>query len=65
MFGADKGTHNLLDGKKLAIGIVQARFNEGITDALYNACHAELLALAGTYARLHSRQFADEADPAS
>jgi subfamily B ATP-binding cassette protein MsbA len=27
--------------------------------------HAELLALAGTYARLHSRQFADEADPAS
>ena len=45
MFGADKGTAHLLDGKKLSIGIVQARFNEGITDALYNACHAELLAL--------------------
>ncbi|EWS62452.1 6,7-dimethyl-8-ribityllumazine synthase [Hydrogenophaga sp. T4] len=45
MFGADKGTPNPLDGKKLAIGIVQARFNEGITDALFNACHAELLAL--------------------
>jgi 6,7-dimethyl-8-ribityllumazine synthase len=45
MFGADKGTANLLDGKKLSIGIVQARFNEGITDALYSACHAELLAL--------------------
>ena len=45
MFGADKGTTHLLDGKKLSIGIVQARFNEGITDALYNACHAELLAL--------------------
>lgn len=45
MFGADKGTPNLLDGKKLAIGIVQARFNEAITDALYQACHAELLAL--------------------
>ena len=45
MFGADKGTAPLLDGKKLAIGIVQARFNEGITDALYKTCHAELLAL--------------------
>src|SRR3990167_8137541 len=45
MFGADKGTANLLDGKKLSIGIVQARFNEGITDALYQACQAELLAL--------------------
>jgi 6,7-dimethyl-8-ribityllumazine synthase len=45
MFGADKGTPNVLDGKKLSIGIVQARFNEGITDALYAACHAELLKL--------------------
>lgn len=45
MFGADKGTANLLDGKKLSIGIVQARFNESITDALYQACQAELLAL--------------------
>ena len=45
MFGADKGTANLLDGKKLSIGIVQARFNEDITNALFAACHAELLAL--------------------
>jgi 6,7-dimethyl-8-ribityllumazine synthase len=45
MFGADKGTAHLLDGKKLSIGIVQARFNEAITDALFQACHAELLAL--------------------
>jgi 6,7-dimethyl-8-ribityllumazine synthase len=45
MFGEDKGTANLLDGKKLSIGIVQARFNEGITNALFAACHAELLAL--------------------
>ncbi len=45
MFGADKGSTQPLDGKKLAIGIVQARFNEGITNALYDACHAELLAL--------------------
>ena len=45
MFGADKGSTQPLDGKKLAIGIVQARFNEGITNALYEACHAELIAL--------------------
>ena len=34
-----------LDGKGLAIGIVQARFNEDITDALATACRAELRAL--------------------
>jgi 6,7-dimethyl-8-ribityllumazine synthase len=45
MFGADKGTASLLDGKKLSIGIVQARFNADITDALFQACHSELLAL--------------------
>ena len=49
MFGADKGVvanpQSLLDGKKLYIGIVQARFNAGVTDALFQACHAELLAL--------------------
>jgi 6,7-dimethyl-8-ribityllumazine synthase len=45
MFGADKGSTQALDGRKLVIGIVQARFNEGITDALYQACRAELLAL--------------------
>lgn len=45
MFGADKGLADKLDGKKLAIGIVQARFNEGVTDALFNACKGELLAL--------------------
>ena len=52
MFGVDiknKGTLNVsdhrLDGKKLYIGIVQARFNEGITNALAEACKTELLAL--------------------
>ncbi|MDA8455375.1 6,7-dimethyl-8-ribityllumazine synthase [Acidovorax sp. GBBC 3334] len=45
MFGADKGTADTLDGKKLHIGIVQARFNESITDALAAACREELLAL--------------------
>jgi len=45
MFGAEKGTADKLDGKKLYIGIVQARFNESITNALAEACTAELAAL--------------------
>lgn len=49
MFGADKGSlasdDHRLDGKKLYIGIVQARFNEAITNALAQACKAELAAL--------------------
>ncbi len=44
MFGADKGKagQEMLDGRKLYIGIVQARFNEAITDALATACKVEL-----------------------
>lgn len=45
MFGADKGTANKLDGKKLVIGVVQARFNESVTNALATACLRELAAL--------------------
>ncbi len=49
MFGADKGTLDVtssrLNGKKLTIGIVQARFNEPITNTLTQACKAELMAL--------------------
>ncbi|MBC7547899.1 MAG: 6,7-dimethyl-8-ribityllumazine synthase [Polaromonas sp.] len=45
MFGADKGAADKLDGKKLAIGIVQARFNESVTHALAAACKSELLLL--------------------
>lgn len=45
MFGAEKGKAHRLDGNELVIGIVQARFNESITDALAQACRAELLAL--------------------
>ena len=49
MFGADKGildsASSLLNGKKLSIGIVQARFNAPITNALAEACKAELIAL--------------------
>lgn len=49
MFGADKGrletTDTRLRGKKLRIGLVQARFNQAITDALASACKTELLDL--------------------
>ena len=34
-----------LDGKKLRIGIVQARFNEDITNTLAESCLAELMKL--------------------
>lgn len=45
MLGADKGSAAALDGSKLRIGIVQARFNQGITNALAQACLGELKAL--------------------
>ena len=49
MLISDQGTLDAadrrLDGKNLTIGIVQARFNAGVTNALADACKAELLAL--------------------
>jgi 6,7-dimethyl-8-ribityllumazine synthase len=45
MFGAEKGKAQSLNGKGLYIGIVQARFNETVTNALEQACRAELAAL--------------------
>lgn len=49
MLSADQGTLNSTDarlnGKKLSIGIVQARFNADITNALAKACKTELMAL--------------------
>lgn len=42
MFGAEKGNADKLNGRKLVIGIVQARFNENITRALADACKREL-----------------------
>ena len=38
-------TPTQLDGNGLRIGIVQARFNEDITNALWHACWSELLAM--------------------
>lgn len=45
MQDANKGQAPSLDGRKLSIGIVQARFNEDVTSALAAACRAELAEL--------------------
>ncbi|TDQ41409.1 6,7-dimethyl-8-ribityllumazine synthase [Tepidicella xavieri] len=45
MQGANQGSAAALDGSGLRIGLVQARFNQGITDALTQACRRELLRL--------------------
>lgn len=49
MFGAEigkgKAQDDLLDGRKLYIGIVQARFNDSVTNALTTACMDELIKL--------------------
>ena len=52
MFGNDSvtldSTDRRMNGRSLRIGIVQARFNEDVTNALAQACRAELLALGVT-----------------
>ena len=45
MLHANKGAEAPLDGQGLRIGVVQARFNADITDALAAACLAELEAM--------------------
>ena len=45
MRNADRGEAARLDGRELHIGIVQARFNSGVTDRIAEACRAELGAL--------------------
>jgi 6,7-dimethyl-8-ribityllumazine synthase len=45
MQGADKGHAGNLRGDGLHIGVVQARFNEALTDKLAQTCLAELAAL--------------------
>ncbi len=57
MFGADKGKldsgDHRLQGGELTIGMVQARFNESITDTLAAACRTELLALGVLEKNIH------------
>lgn len=45
MLGAQKGLAANLDGSQLRVGVVQARFNQGITDALAQSCLNELKTL--------------------
>ena len=46
MLGAEQGTAaRPLNGSTLRIGIVQARYNENVTNSLASACKAELAAL--------------------
>jgi 6,7-dimethyl-8-ribityllumazine synthase len=54
MQGADKGAAQAqaLNGERLTIGIVQARFNEAYTHRLHQACRDELLALGVQAARI-------------
>ncbi len=57
MFGADKGKiesgDQRMQGRELKLGIVQARFNGAITDALALACQQELLALGVAQNHIH------------
>ena len=56
MKGANQGElaagDTRLDGRELSIGIVQARFNADITDALAQACKQELAALGVAAAQI-------------
>ena len=45
MQNAEKGQGQNLNGAELKIGIVQARFNESITNTLFASCRDELLKL--------------------
>jgi len=42
---ADQGRAAWLDGARLRVGVVRARFNDAITTTLLQACRAELTAL--------------------
>ena len=52
MLGADQGQTPALNGQHLRIGVVQARFNEGVTNALRDACLAELAQLGVPASRI-------------
>lgn len=53
MQGAEKGQANSLMGAELVIGVVQARFNASITDALAQATLGELRALGVEEDNIH------------
>nr|WP_145551407.1 6,7-dimethyl-8-ribityllumazine synthase [Variovorax boronicumulans] len=49
------GNDPRMDGRGLSIGIVQARFNADITDALASACTQELVALGVAPDQIHHK----------
>lgn len=56
MFSKDSATleaTDRLNGRGLTIGIVQARFNQGVTEALAQACRDELLLLGVADKNIH------------
>ncbi len=53
MQGASKGQAQNLNGSGLRVGVVQARFNEGITNALAQACLDELAQLGVAPEHVH------------
>ena len=53
MQGADKGQQATLDGQDLRIGIVQARFNETLTDTLAQNCLEALAAMGVPSDQIH------------
>jgi 6,7-dimethyl-8-ribityllumazine synthase len=58
MQGANKGDTAELNGQGLRVGIVQARFNQGITNALAQACTEELVTLGVAAEAVHHVQVA-------
>ena len=52
MLIAERGQAANLDGSGLSVGVVQARFNEGITNALAQACVEELQRLGVSAERI-------------
>ena len=60
MFEADKGQAAPLKGQELSIGIVQARFNEGVTNALAAACIAATGAHGAHFQIAHCAQLGGE-----
>ena len=63
MFDAEKGKAGKLDGKGFLVGIVQARWNESITNALFDACKAELVALGVPEAHIEIQEEATRINP--
>jgi len=57
MRNADRGDASRLDGRELRIGVVQARFNVELTDAVAHACRAELVALGVSPADITTSRF--------